>query len=254
MRVFCNRWISMAILTGAIAIGGCTAGRLREFDSLAASPGFQLVPLTGLPIADRGMFRLGTAKGQVAWHAGSDAIGWGPEGVGMAADQVRVGQVARFGVFAFELQGGAQPGHLEARCRYGRTETRHRLFAVDVTVAGRPLRLQCVYRLDGRDAGMMQLAALPASDTLAEPRQGVIRFDGQTLMLRSDHAMEGVRGQTAAPMGYRLAAADGRLAGIIETNGIRSRRLLLPSDPALRPAAIAAALSLALFRDPGDTD
>ena len=39
-----------------------------------------------------------------------------------------------------------------------------------------------------------------------------------------------------------------------DRHGLRSRRLLLSTDPALRPAAITAALSLALFRDPGDTD
>lgn len=55
-------------------------------------------------------------------------------------------------------------------------------------------------------------------------------------------------------MGYRLTTADGRLVGLVETNGWRDRRLLLTREAAERPAAIAAALSLALFRDPGDTD
>lgn len=247
------RWSLGPILMAAM-IGGCSTARLREFDALASSAGVQRLDITDLPLGDKGNFRLGTATGRVEWRTGSDAMGWGPDGFGPPADQIRVGQVARFGVYAFDLHGGGMPDDWEARCRYGRTETRGRLFALDLATAGRPLRLQCVYRIEGRDAGMLELAAQPSRDAVAEPRQGMIRFDGQTLTLRSDHTVADARGSTEAPMGYRLTAPDGRLAGVIETNGLRSRRLLLSPDPRLRPAAIAAALSLALFRDPGDID
>ncbi len=247
-------WHGWTVLIAAVAMGGCTMGRMQGFDALAASSGFEALPLTGLPLSDKGGFRLGPASGTVEWRTGSDAIGWGPDGFGLPADQVRVGQVARFGVYAFDLDGGVMPGRLEARCRYGRTETRNRLFAFDIAAAGRPLRLQCVYRQDGRDAGVLQLAAMPPRNGLAEPRQGMIRFAGHALLLRSEHGMEDVGGQTESPMGYRLTTPDGRIVAVVETNGLRSRRLLLSRDPALRPAAIAAALSLALFHDPGDTD
>ncbi len=241
--------LAMALL----ATSGCTIARLQGFDALAGDPGMEALPINGLPWSDEGDFRLGAATGHVAWQSGSAAQGWGPDG-DAAPEQVRVGQVARFGLIAFSLDGGAVPGRLEGRCRYGRTEERTRLFGLDVATAGQPLRLQCAYRLDGREAGVLTLAARPLADGIAEPRIGMIRFDGYDLAVRSDHGVEGVRGQTGSPMGYRLTTADGRLAGLVETNGLRGRRLLLTRDPALRPAAIAAALSLALFRDPGDTD
>lgn len=244
-------WVVLA--TALLATSGCTIARLQGFDALAGDPNMEVLPINGLPWSDEGDFRLGAAIGHVAWQSGRAAQGWGPEG-DVPAEQVRVGQVARFGLVAFSLDGGAMSGRLEGRCRFGRTEERTHLFGIDMAMARRPLRLQCAYRLDGRDAGTLTLAAQPPVDGIAEPRIGMIRFDGYDLELRSDHGVEGARGQTGSPMGYRLATADGRLAGLVETNGWRGRRLLLTRDPALRPAAIAAALSLALFRDPGDTD
>lgn len=247
--------ILLALTLTAGTTTGCTIGRMQGFDTLAATPGLEAISLSGLPFADSGHVRLGSASGSVAWREGRNAIGWGPDGIGSPADQVRVGQVARFGVYAFDLDGDpVRPGHLEARCRYGRTENRGQLSSIEIVTPGRPLRLQCAYRVDGRDAGMLELAAAPSQASPIEPRAGLMRFDGHALIVQSDHAMDGVGTRTDSPMGYRVTTPEGRIVAVVETNGWRSRRLLLSTDPAERPAAVAAALSLALFHDPGDTD
>lgn len=246
-----SKALAVALLLELTA-SGCTTARLQGFDALASRPDLEALPISGLPWSGEGDFRLGATTGHAAWRSAAAAQGWGPDG-DVPAEQVRVGQVARLGLIAFSLGAEATPGYLEGRCRYGRTEERTHIFGLDIATAGRPLRLQCAYRLDGRDAGTLTLVAQPPADGIAEPRIGMIRFDGHDLQLRSDHAIEGA-GPSASPMGYRLTTADGRLVGLVETNGWRDRRLLLTREAAERPAAIAAALSLALFRDPGDTD
>jgi len=47
---------------------------------------------------------------------------------------------------------------------------------------------------------------------------------------------------------------SGEPVGAIEVNGVTSRRLALPHDPAARQATLAAGIALALFQDPGDVD
>lgn len=240
------------ILVIATLAGGCTIARMDGFDRLAATAPVERIDVTGIPGWTNGHFRLGAATGSVRRVALGDAVGWGPADAGPAVEAVKVGMAARFGTLAFDIARG-DIGRIEARCRYARTERRDRVAGIDLATPSSPLRLDCGYRFDGVETGGLRLGAIAAT-SLADPRIGEVAVDGVTLGIRSTHRIEGLRGESEQPIGYYLDAAGTEPVAAIETNGLSSRRLLLPRDPAQRRAALAALLTLALFWDPGNVD
>ncbi len=236
------------VMMAALLLGGCTMSRMEGFDAIAPAQGERL-DLSGIPLWQDGKFRLGLSQGHVRRRDIGATREWSDDPWGEVSQAV----VARTGTIAFDLSGPEVGGRLEGRCRYGRVEGQMRTGPLELGETLRPLRLACAYRLDGRDAGGMDLGALlPVAATTAEPRLGSVEVDGTELTLRSSHRIEGVRWATGTPIGYVVERGDGHAVGAIETNGIGSRRLIVPQSPAERRAALAAMVTLGLFWDPGD--
>lgn len=238
------------IVIASLLLGGCTLSRMEGFDAIAPAEGERL-DLSGIPLWQDGTFRLGLSQGHVRRRDIGATREWSDDPWGVVSQAV----VERTGTLSFTLAGPEVGGAIEGRCRYGRVEAQDRIGPLALNETIRPMRLACIYRFDGRDVGGMDLAALmPIKATVAEPRLGTVAFDGTELTLSSSHRVEGSRNGTDTPIGYRVERIDGRVVGAIETNGWRTRRLIVPQNMAERRAALAAMVTLGLFRDPGDTD
>ncbi|SEL62893.1 hypothetical protein SAMN05216382_2334 [Sphingomonas palmae] len=241
------------IVIAAGLLSGCATARVAGFDQAPIGLDSERIDVTGLSGWSSGRFRLGDTQGHVRRDDRRDAIGWGSAAVGDAFDAVRVGQAVRYGTMVFELMRADLGGTLAARCRYAREESRETLGVVDVASESSPLRLACAFRLNGRDAGALMLNAVPTdARDLAERRSGSVTLGDEHLSIRSLHEIAGVRGLCATPAGYRIDAGDGTPVSLIELTAGSNRRVLVARDPARRAAALAAVLTLALFRDPGD--
>ncbi len=241
------------IVIAAGLLSGCAVARMAGFDQAPMGLGGERIDVTGLSEWSSGSFCLGSSQGNVRRDDRRDAIGWGSATIGDAFDAVRVGQAVRYGTMAFEVTRADLGGTLAARCRYAREERRDTLGAVDVASESSPLRLACAFRLNGRDAGALMLNAVPTdARDLAERRSGSVTLGDEHLLIRSLHEIAGVRGLSATPIGYRIDAGDGTPVSLIELTAGGSRRVLVARDPVRRAAALAAVLTLALFRDPGD--
>ncbi|WP_294322742.1 hypothetical protein [uncultured Sphingomonas sp.] len=232
-----------------VLLGGCTLATMDGFDTLA--PDGERVEMTGIPGWQDGSFRLGHAEGHVRRRAVGATREWHDDPWGDVTQAV----VERTGTLTFDLSGAEAGGRIEGRCRYGRGEVQQHFGGLSISAVGHPLRFACAYRIDGRDAGGMDLSGIrPSGPTLAEPRAGVVEIEGTALEVTSHHRMTGGQQPLEAPIGYVLSDGDGRVVGAIETNGTGTRRLILPRPAKERRTAVAALVTLALFWDPGDTD
>ncbi|KQM27107.1 MULTISPECIES: hypothetical protein [unclassified Sphingomonas] len=241
--------MKIGMIAVTLLASGCTLATMEGFEAIA--PAGQRVDMTGIPGWQDGDFRLGGAQGHVRRRAVGATREWSDDPWGEVTQAV----VARTGTLRFDLSGSETDGRIEGRCRYGRVEGQQQSGGLSVSETLRPMRLACAYRVDGRDAGGMDLSGIrPLRPTPAAPRLGTVDIDGTTLTIDSRHAMTGGRQPLEAPIGYVLSDRSGRVVGAIETNGTGTRRLILPRGTAERRAAIAAMVTLGLFWDPGDTD
>jgi len=84
-------------------------------------------------------------------------------------------------------------------------------------------------------------------------RRGELLFDGLRIAVRSVHGYEGSRLTAPTPVGYVLALDD-RDVGAVELTDVNPTVLLpVGEPPEVRTAALLAALSLAVLRDPADS-
>ena len=200
-----------------------------------------------------GSFRVGDSTGAVRRIASSDAIGWGPDGIGSDFDLVKDGYAARFGRMAFEISRTDLGGMAEARCTYSREEERVTIDRVTLARPLEPLRVMCRYRIDGRDAGMLSLVAdTDTRASYADGRKGMITILGTNLALQTRHGLAQTDVNISEPSGYVMIDRDGQTVGALELTGGGSRRAVLPINAAQRKTALLAAITLALFWDPGD--
>ncbi len=242
------------VIGAMLAVGGCTTARMAGFDALASRSDLDSVEVTGIPGWRAGRFHVGAAVGTVRRVAQTDAIGWGPDAIGSAFDNVRIGLAAKYGTIEFALNRPDLGGDLEGRCRYARTEIRDRAFGLDLAAPQQPLRLSCAYRIDGRDAGMLDMVAVaPRTASNVEPRIGIVRVNGTELGIHSAHGVEGVPFYMSEQIGYVLDTSEGGpTVAAVELTGGSGRRMLLPQSLRQRVPAAVALLTLALFWDPGN--
>lgn len=237
----------------AMQLAGCTPATMEGFNEIAAQESVERIDISAVPAWMNGSFRVGDSKGAVRRIASSEAIGWGPDGIGSDFDLVREGYAARFGRMAFEISRTDLGGLAEARCTYSREEERIAIDRVTLARPLEPLRVMCRYRIDGRDAGTLSLEA--DSDTgasYADGRKGMITILGTNLALQTRHGLAEIDVNISDPSGYVMIDSDGLTVGALELTGGGSRRAILPINAAQRKAAVLAAITLALFWDPGD--
>ena len=237
----------------AMQLAGCTAATMEGFSEIAAQDGVERIDITAVPAWMNGSFRVGDSKGYVRRVASSDAIGWGPDGIGSDFDLVRDGYAARFGRMAFEISRTDLGGLAEARCTYSREEERVAIDPVTFARPLEPLRVSCRYRIDGREAGTLSLMADPDTRaSYADGRRGEITILGSSLALQTRHGLAETDVAVADPSGYVMIDDNGQTVGALELTGGGSRRAILPNNAVQRKAALLAAITLALFWDPGD--
>ncbi len=198
-----------------------------------------------------GSFRVGDSTGYVRRVASSDAIGWGPDGIGF--DLVRDCYAARFGRMAFEIARADLGGLAEARCTYSREEERIAIDRVTLARPLEPLRVMCRYRIDGREAGTLRLVAdTDTGASSADGRKGMITILGTNIALQTRHCLAETNANISDPSGYVMMNSDGQTVGAIELTGGGSRRAILPNNAAQHKSALLAAITLALLWDPGN--
>ncbi|WHU00814.1 hypothetical protein [Sphingomonas sp. NIBR02145] len=143
---------------------------------------------------------------------------------------------------AFIVRGGEIRGELSAECRSSATD----VGTGAITIRTRGMAYRCRYARD-REPIAAQLVLNERGALMREERRGHIDMEGVRIDLRSEHRLAGSGLPMAMPLGY-VFSISGDVIGGVDLNG-RSKRVLLPRDPALREAVVAAALSLALFID-----
>lgn len=237
----------------ALQLAGCTAATMEGFREIAAQDGVERIDISAVPAGMNGNFRVGDSEGNVRRIASSDAIGWGPGGIGSNFDLVRDGYAARFGRMAFEISRADLGGRAAARCAYSREEQRATVVVVTLTRPSVPLRVTCQYRIDGREAGTLNLLAYSyGRASYADGRKGEITIFGTSLALQTRHGIAEADVDVADASGYVMLGNNGQPVGALELTGGTSRRAVLPKNEAQRKAAMLAAVTLALFWDPGD--
>lgn len=243
----------MLIIGMAMQLAGCTTATMEGFSEIAAQDGVERIDISAVPAWMNGSFRVGDSKGNVRRIASSDAIGWGPDSVGSNFDLVRDGYAARFGQMTFEISRADLGGRAEARCAYSREEQRTSIDRVTLARPIEPLRVTCRYRIDDHEAGTLSLLSHPDTRaSYADGRKGEITIFGTSLALRTQHGLAETDSAISDPSGYVMIDGDGQTVGALELTGGVSRRAILPNNAAQRKAAVLAAITLALFWDPGD--
>ena len=237
----------------AMQLAGCTPATMEGFSKIAAQNGAERIDISAVPAWMNGSFRVGNSKGYVRRIASSDAIGWGPDGIGSDFDLVRDGYAARFGRMAFEISRSDLGGLAEARCNYSREEQRILIDRVTLATPLEPLRVMCRYRINGREAGMLSMVADPDTRARdADGRKGEITIFDTGLALQTRHGLAETDVNISDPSGYVMIDSNGKTVGALELTGGGSRRAIVPVNAAQRKAAVLAAITLALFWDPGD--
>lgn len=237
----------------AMQLAGCTAATMEGFSEIAAQDGVEQIDISKVPAWMNGSFRVGDSKGEVRRVTSSDAIGWGPDGIGSDFDLVRDGYAARFGRMAFEISRADLGGLVEARCTYSREEERIAIDRVTLSRPLEPLRVTCRYRIDGLEAGTLSLMAdHDTRASYADGRKGKITILGTSLALQTQHGLAETDVTVADPSGYVMIDDYGQTIGALELTGGGTRRAILPNNAAQHKAALLAAITLALFWDPGD--
>lgn len=154
---------------------------------------------------------------------------------------------------AFEISRADLGGRAEARCAYSREEERVAVGRVTLARPSAPLRVTCQYRIDGREAGTLDLLAHPYDRaSYANGRKGEITIFGTSLALQTRHGIAEADVGVADASGYVMLGSNGQPVGALELTRGTSRRTVLPNNEAQRKAAVLAAVTLALFWDPGD--
>lgn len=216
---------TLALLTAT----ACTPVQMR-LPATAADRTDQVL-LEGLRDNHDGAFALAEYEGSFVRGASYDWFG-NPLGAVVRLD----------GGAAFVVRGGDIRGELSAECRSYATD----VGTGAITIRTRGMAYRCRFARD-REPIAARLVLDERGALMREERRGYLEMEGVRIDIRSEHRLAGSGLPVAMPLGY-VFSIGGEAIGGIDLNG-RSKRVILPRDPALRQAAVAAALSLALFID-----
>ena len=242
-------WISGT----AMLLASCVPATMAGFSEIAAQPGAEQVDIRAIPFWKDGNFRVGNSQGSVRRVARDLAIGRGWEFLTLIPDVPGFMQGENTGRMTFTIAHPDLGGRAEARWVYSRGDARLGLGNVRLATATEPLAFNCRYQIDGRDAGAIRLYANPEDGaSLTDGRTGEIVIDGTKLELETQHGIAEINAGAYGTTGYVMVDGESQAVGALELTGGNSQRAVLPNDPAKRRAALLAAITLALFWDPGD--
>lgn len=193
-----------------------------------------------------------TAEQRTVGRVRRESLG---ESEALSLFDVTLGGSARYGRFSYDYDDPQTELRLRGDCIYDQTERRAGYKGVEAHVPLRPLLVRCRFTRDGAAVGIMTLRAAPRLGALVqvERRVGEVDFEGTVLGIESVHKLAKSGIPTELPAGYRfLAGAE--TVGAVDLTRMSRRDIAVPADRARQRAAMAAALSLALFWDPGDPD
>jgi hypothetical protein len=196
------------------------------------------VRLTGVGGWHKGDFKFGRSEGSFRRVAGQhDYSEYQPDR----------GYVKNRGRTAFTISGADVRGVLAADCEYWQAEREDR----GVHNQQYALHYDCRFKRDG-----VPLEAFLQLDSGTHPwvsqREGEISLGARRIRIRSVHTAKGLKIPSTLPLGYIFSDEVNEIGGL-DLNGA-PKLAYLPLDPALREAAAAASLALAVLWDPGDED
>jgi len=207
-----------------LATTGCTLAQMRP--PAAPPERTEATLLQGTGHGRHGAFTLADSRGSYTRDA---AYAW-------------FGDVAELrGSASFVASGDAITGELSGQCRSAATDAG----SGSIVVRTRQMAYRCRYARDRRPIDARLVIDEPIA--LLDERRGHIDMNGIRIDLKSEHHLVGSSMPVASPMGY-IFSVNGQVIGGIDLNGA-AKRVFLPRAPELREAALAAALSLALFID-----
>ena len=195
------------------------------------------IELRGMGGGTSGQFTLGEARGVFTRSAGR---------LGIFDPMV----VRRSGGGTFEIEGVPGMGGIAGDCGYREGEVN----LGPVSLRPRRLALRCAFGRDG--------AAIDATLVVTDPhgplgridgrsaREGILRYDGEEISIRSIHRARGGGLPTPTPLGYMFSVA-GRQIGAVDLNGT-NKTIFAPQAGPRREAVIAGAIALSIVWDPAD--
>lgn len=228
-----------ALLAGASAYALTTA-RIELPEPLAAQA--ERLPISGFGGYNKGSFEMPGFQGE--FTRGESRLGL-----------FNSAFVSNKGRSSFTLRESSAAEVISAECEFTR-----KVVTIDiVTFDPKKLSYQCEFRRDGNLLGARLVAGHPKArgfkeQMLArEARRGESNIFGQHILIESLHKYEGSKIESSAPIGYVLTH-EGLNVAALELTDVNPTLIVsteLQGD--LRHSVIAAALALAVLRDPANS-
>lgn len=229
------RFAALIAMTAAgLSLGGC----MREARLADGPAPAERLELRGLGDQTSGGFRLAGAPGRFT-RTSEERGSFDPA------------LVRQRGGGSFELAGTPASAALGGRCSW----RENKLYIGPISAAPGRLAYSCAFERDGRriDAALVVEDSSGAFGGVAgrAERTGTLSFEGEEIRIRSVHRDADGNRRSAAPLGYAFEA-DGREIGSLALDGGETT-VFAPRERRRREAVIAAAIALAIFDDPAES-
>lgn len=216
-------------LAASMALAGCADLHMRAPD--APVDAIDQVEMTGIDLRDAGSFN-------VAGNRGNFVRGDARFRSGAA--------IVHEGDVAFALAGRDVEGRVDADCGHSAID----IGSDSLSIRSSPVTFRCQFLRNG--APIDARLEINEKRALGDRREGVIFYRGHRIALRSVHDSPQLRVRSGTPLGYMFLMEEREIGGVDINDS--SQRVYLPRDPALREAALVAAIALTLFQDPDQND
>lgn len=203
-------------------------------------PDIVTVPIIGIGAGRSGQFSIGQQSGN--YHRSADRLA--------LFDQLLVRNT---GHVAFRLAGPNPPNSIDATCKFGAASSGLGAISVDHSL----LRFDCRFSADGKvlphSLSLNETRDGVADTLMRRSRQGTLIWGDRHLTIKSVHRLMGSPLQTATPMGYSFQIAN-KIVGAVSLANKPIVHITNAASESDRQAVVAAAVALALFWDPAETE
>lgn len=224
-------------LLGLAACAGITPARMAMPAAIGAD--VAVTPIVGITPGRSGAFSVGPHSGN--YHRGADRLA--------LFDTLLVRNT---GHVDFHLDGPDQPRSIDTSCRFSAASSGAGVISVDHS----PLRLECRFSSEGKRLAhhlvLNETRTGVADALMRRSRQGRLVWGDQLVTITSVHRLEGSPFETGTPMGYSFAVGD-RTIGAVSLANRPTLHIAQAVSDSDRQAVVTAAVALALFWDPVDT-